>query len=254
MSSEIPANEQPPRERRSRASGQITGALILITIGVVFLLQQTTGFMLRNWWALFILIPAVGSFGTAFALFQRSGRLTYGVLSAFYGGLFPLAVALMFLFELDWGLYWPIFVILPGFGALVSGLVPGAHGEPVHPLARRLFQPWGVWIGLSATLLGVTFLLYNLDVFDPADYLKNWWGAFILLVAAGGLISTIRLAAERGGFNWVVTVNLVVSLVIGAVGIVALLGVNWNLLGAIVLIGAGVAILVGFVGRGREEG
>ena len=100
----------------------------------------------------------------------------------------------------------------------------------------------------------MTFLLYNLDVFDPADYLKNWWGAFILLVAAGGLISTIRLAAERGGFNWVVTVNLVVSLVIGAVGIVALLGVDWNLLGAIILIGAGVAILVGFVGREREEG
>ena len=40
--------------------------------------------------------------------------------SSAVGGLFILAVALIFLLDLDWGDVWPIFIILAGLAALVT--------------------------------------------------------------------------------------------------------------------------------------
>ena len=39
----------------------ITGAIILILIGVVFLVKRLNLIEIQNWWALFILIPAISS-------------------------------------------------------------------------------------------------------------------------------------------------------------------------------------------------
>ena len=136
MNSEDKSQQDFKERRRGGPSGSIGFALVLILIGVFFLARQISGFEFHNWWAFFILIPALSSFGTAYRLWMRSGRFSFGVWSAFYGGLFPLLVAFMFLFDLDWGAFWPLFVILPGFGMLVSGL-------PLAARATRIYRrPW----------------------------------------------------------------------------------------------------------------
>jgi hypothetical protein len=252
------AMDRHGRQRGGR-SGSVMGALILIGLGVIFLLQQMGRFDLRNWWALFILIPAFGAFGSALRIYQSTERLSYAVWSTFYGGLFPLAVALIFLFNLDWAIYWPVFVILPGFGMLTGGLVPW-HGERGGDAAAMGgHRPWAVMTGLSATLLGLVFLLSGLGRLDPnmlvpAGY--NWWGLFILLAASGGVLSALLLLAQ-GQSGALVIGNLLAAAVVGLTGAIALLGWDWNLMNLVLpiaLIAGGVALLLGFArGDGARE-
>lgn len=94
--------------------------LVLVAVGLILLLRNTIrGFELDNWWALFILIPAAGSFGTAWNLYRKKGgRMTQAAIGPLMGGLFGLFVAGVFLFNLDWDRIWPVFLILAGLGAL----------------------------------------------------------------------------------------------------------------------------------------
>lgn len=94
---------------------------VLILVGGIFLFTNVTGFHLDNWWALFILIPAISNFGTAWSKYQRHGRLTGSARGALTGGLILTLVASAFLFNLDWGLIWPIFLIIGGLSALLGG-------------------------------------------------------------------------------------------------------------------------------------
>jgi O-antigen/teichoic acid export membrane protein len=99
------------------------GGAILILVGVIFLLGQLTSFRLNNWWALFILIPAFGSFAGAWGAYRKHERFNRAVRSSLIGGIILTAVALIFLFELDMGRYWPVFVIIAGVASLLSGLI-----------------------------------------------------------------------------------------------------------------------------------
>ncbi len=85
--------------------GNITGGLVLITIGVIFLLSQMTGFYINNWWALFILIPAVFKLNEAWQGYQSNGRFTDETRNALFG----------------WHLFWPLVLIMIGVGALLNG-------------------------------------------------------------------------------------------------------------------------------------
>ncbi len=96
--------------------------LILIGIGVYFLLTNFTDFELHNWWALFILIPAFGSLGKFMSDYRRAGRIGGDARGALISGLILLFVAAIFLFGLNWGTVWPVFIIIAGLGALLSGL------------------------------------------------------------------------------------------------------------------------------------
>lgn len=115
------------RERRearragSYSSGGWIGGAVLILIGLVFLLRNTTAFDLENWWALFILIPAFGAFASAWNSYQNSGgRFTAAVRAPLIGGFIMLLVSMTFLFGLDFGLIWPAFLILGGIALLLN--------------------------------------------------------------------------------------------------------------------------------------
>jgi len=111
--------EAETRPIRKQNNAWIPG-LVLIGLGVVFLLNQFTGFQLDNWWALFILIPAFGAFGNALRTRQTNGRLGSEGRGSLIGGLILTFVASIFLFELDWGQVWPVFLILAGLGVLLG--------------------------------------------------------------------------------------------------------------------------------------
>jgi hypothetical protein len=112
-------SEPKPFNRRGEANW--VPGIILIAIGVIFLFTNLTGFSLNNWWALFILIPAVKNFGSAWGSYQRHGRFTKSARGSLTGGMILSLIASAFLFNLDWGLIWPIFLIIGGISALFSG-------------------------------------------------------------------------------------------------------------------------------------
>lgn len=95
--------------------------LILIGVGATFLLTRLTGFTLHNWWALFILLPAVGQLGCAWQAYQKNGRLGRDGRGALTGGLFIALVASAFLFGISWNFIWPFFLILGGISAIIGG-------------------------------------------------------------------------------------------------------------------------------------
>jgi hypothetical protein len=116
--------EQRRAWRRSGEGAWIGGA-VLILLGVIFLLQNLNGFRLDNWWALFILIPAVVSLTTAWNLYHQTGQLTRSGRSALLGGLVLLLITAVFLFNLNWNLFLPLLLILLGLGMLLNSLLPG---------------------------------------------------------------------------------------------------------------------------------
>lgn len=96
---------------------------VLIAIGVFLLLRNVTGQGMGNWWALFILIPAIGSLANAWRQYQISGRMTEMVIGPTVGGIILLFVFAMFFFGFNWGLFWPVLLILAGIGALAGVFV-----------------------------------------------------------------------------------------------------------------------------------
>jgi hypothetical protein len=119
-----PASSSPS----PRPSSWIAGA-ILILLGTVFLLNNLTGFSLGSWWALFLLIPVGYSLAAVVRSIQEhGGRLTASARGPLVGALVLLTVMAVFLFNLDWGKIWPVFLIIAGLGALFSSLFPEDNG------------------------------------------------------------------------------------------------------------------------------
>ena len=116
------AEEREEGHSRGHGNGTWVPGLILIGMGAFFLLRNFTDFELNNWWALFILIPAFGSLGKFMSDYRRTGRIGGEARGALIGGLILLFVAAIFLFGLNWGTVWPVFLIIAGLGALLSGL------------------------------------------------------------------------------------------------------------------------------------
>lgn len=109
-------------ERNGRPNSTLILGVILVLLGIVFLVQNVTDVDLGNWnwWALFILIPAIASLGAAWRVYQSQGRFVPAVRGPLVGGLVLLLVATILLFDLDWGTMWPLFLVIAGVGALLA--------------------------------------------------------------------------------------------------------------------------------------
>jgi hypothetical protein len=125
MSTEPTSDSRSSRKWVNRSSWAVGAVLILL--GILFVIKDITGFSLDNWWALFILIPAIGSLVTAYQMWERNDRrFTAATQGPLWGGVMLLAVTAVFLFGLDWGKVWPFFLILIGIGAIL-GAFRGKH-------------------------------------------------------------------------------------------------------------------------------
>ena len=107
--------------RSGERSGWIFG-LVLIALGIMFMLQNAgLPLLVGNWWALFILIPAIAAFSAAWSAYRQSGQLTPRVVELITGGLVPLAIACIFLFNFNFGYAWPLLLVVLGGGMLLRG-------------------------------------------------------------------------------------------------------------------------------------
>ncbi len=145
------------RRRRDEWPWQWVGGITFIAIGLALLLRNLGLVEIGNWWALFFLIPAAGSFATAWQLRSYS----YAAMGPFFGGLAFLALGAIFLFELPFGRVWPVFLVLLGL------------------LWRRL--------NLSNLWLTITFWLAVYGTFANwlATFLAAFWAAGSLMPIAG---------------------------------------------------------------------
>jgi hypothetical protein len=119
----IPEKTEMKPIRRTGNSSWIFG-LVLILIGVAFFLQNFNLLQINNWWALFLLIPAIGSFISAYENYRFNGKLTRSTRGSLIGGLILLFLTGVFLFGLDLGTLWPIILVIGGLSLLLGGLLP----------------------------------------------------------------------------------------------------------------------------------
>lgn len=96
--------------------------ITFILIGLFLILKIAGVASLHNWWALFIFIPAAGSFGCAVTNYRRTRRFTRSVAGSIGGGLMITTVALIFLLGLNWGRVWPVFIVLAGLAILLGAV------------------------------------------------------------------------------------------------------------------------------------
>lgn len=107
-----------------RQNGWVWG-VVLILIGGMLLLRSMGWTVFENWWALFILLPALGSLDTAWNLYRANGnRLNAGARGALLTGAFMLLITFVFLFNLNWNIVWPFLLIAAGLGILLNALLP----------------------------------------------------------------------------------------------------------------------------------
>ena len=97
-----------------------TGAVVLVALGVIFLLKEAGVVTLGdNWWVVFLLLPAAFLFISAWQRYQAAGQLAGNVWSQVLGGVILVVLALTFLFEWNWGMIWPVFLIVAGLYMLI---------------------------------------------------------------------------------------------------------------------------------------
>lgn len=113
-------------ERRALRGGSgWMGGVMIILLGLILLAQNMNLFVLQNWWALFILLPAVGSFTAAWRMVNAAeGHFNRYARSAIISGVIFTLAAGMFLFNLNWPLWGPVLLVLVGLGLLVNALIP----------------------------------------------------------------------------------------------------------------------------------
>jgi hypothetical protein len=117
------ARRQRIAERRSGRSGSWVVGAVLILAGIFIMLQNLNLFELKNWWALFILIPAVGAFGNAWRSYQDDQKISTPARASLISGIILTMVSAMFLFELNWTILGPGLLILAGVGVLANALL-----------------------------------------------------------------------------------------------------------------------------------
>jgi len=107
-----------PRHGRN---GPLIAGVVLIVLGVIFLAQNFGYPVPRNWWAIFILVPAAAAFSAAWSMYQRNGGVvTPPVRGSVITGTLLTGLAILLLLGVELGKFWPVILIIFG-GAILIG-------------------------------------------------------------------------------------------------------------------------------------
>lgn len=109
--------------RAYRYKNGVVPALLVIALGAFFLLDNLdihVAFLDRqNWWAWLILLAALAPLSDAVQRYRSLGAVDGAVLHSLLTAAAIVMVAMMFLLELSWRQWWPVFVIYGGLCMLV---------------------------------------------------------------------------------------------------------------------------------------
>ena len=111
---------------------RIFPAVAIIAIGLLFL-ANNLGYNLAsldrgNWWAVIILLAAFAPLTHAYERHRAIGKVDAEVTHSLLCASGVVLVGVLFLYELDWGTWWPLFVILGGLFTLIPQRRRHYHG------------------------------------------------------------------------------------------------------------------------------
>lgn len=131
MSDNVPQNSFSNRreERRQhrlerRGDSWFIGVFLILLAGVI-LLQNLKIIAINNWWALFILIPALSAFAAAWRISRQAGSFNKAARSAAIAGVILTLLTCIFFFNLDWNILGPVLLLVAGISLLANSLLPG---------------------------------------------------------------------------------------------------------------------------------
>lgn len=112
----------PAQKRWNSGSSWVLGLAVAVIGGL--LLARNLGVELffldfHNWWAFFILLAAIGPLQQAFSAYRREGMGVAVVNSLVSAGAI-IFISLLFLLDLSFWIWWPIFVIIGGLYMMTS--------------------------------------------------------------------------------------------------------------------------------------
>ena len=116
-------NEMRNKENKNQSPNLWLG-LIFVFGGIALILNQLDLLPFElNWWALFIMLPAVGFLNGAYNRFQAHGNLfSMDVAFSALIGLFLTALSFSLLvgaaWNINWSLFWPLILVLIGLGMI----------------------------------------------------------------------------------------------------------------------------------------
>jgi len=120
MSDMTPGQDEGYGRRRGGEGSWMVG-VILILLGSAFFLQRLGVIaFVGNWWSIFIYLAAMASFANVWRSFHASGAFGAQAGGSLVWGLVLTVVASIFLFNLEWDMWWPAIVISVGVGIVVS--------------------------------------------------------------------------------------------------------------------------------------
>ncbi len=111
-------------KRNWRPSSNLWIGLAFIAGGAIVLLNQSGLLSFEfNWWAVFIVIPAIGSFSSAYNRYRATNNLfDMSVMMPALIGLFMIGLMINLLsgngWNFNWNLLWPIMLIIIGLSMI----------------------------------------------------------------------------------------------------------------------------------------
>ena len=102
------------REALGPAGSWPIGGLVIIAIGVIFLLGNFGMQLPARWWAVLLLVPAAAMPVAAVRFYRVDNTMSGRAMGPLIGGLIMLALALAVFFGLNWGVFWPLVLIVIG--------------------------------------------------------------------------------------------------------------------------------------------
>lgn len=120
----IDNNSNDNADRTDKLIYRLALGVVVIIIGLLLLARQHNiqlDFLyFHNWWALFILIPAVAMSARVVTRVRRLGRFDAEAAGTTIGALSTGLVAILFLADLNFDKWWPVFVVFGGLAILIS--------------------------------------------------------------------------------------------------------------------------------------
>ncbi len=219
------------------------GGVSLLLVGGSLFATNLLNIHMDNWWALFILAPALLLFGSGQVL-SKSDNGRYSLLPRlFFGaGLIVLTVATMFLAKLDWSAWWPLMIMASSAALIIMG--GKGNANPTSAAWIGYLR----WTAVSIFGLGIVFLMHSFGIIDLYAFGEfRWWGFFIAFSAMGALLQAIRLYSRLGHFNFSVIALLWIVFLSSGTAVIELLGISWTIFyqtTAVLLIGSGIMLLL----------
>jgi len=207
-------------EARRGLSWLDLGGVTLLLLGVVFMAVNLFGVrQLENWWSVFILLPGILFLGLGKGMWRGDGRFAFLPRLSTGLGIILVTIALMFVLELNWAVWWPMMIMMPG---VMMWLVGGAkYGVGVTAVLRL-----GHWLGGMMILLGFTFLADQHHIVNLQALFGqfHWWGFFILIPGAGAFIEGLRVLRQS---TWASMGLFFAGVWIVSSGLLEIFALNW---------------------------